>query len=396
MAVREMKTLPHWIIFLCLVGMLLSIELTRIHVFVHTDPSYHSVCAMSEGINCETVAISPYAVFAGIPVSIWGIVGYFFMGMLALWGRTQRRLHPSWPFGFLLLLSAFSLTTSAVLGYISATQIDSLCIFCLGSYAVNLALFVLTLVAWRRSSVSLRGLLAGDIKAFVGKPALAAVLVISGMVVIVALKWFLPTYWTMPGWSDLPKLPSGVDSQGHHWMGAKDTTWTLVEFSDYECPHCRAAHKAIRILAAKYPDKIRLVHRHLPLDQACLPSLHRPFHRHACRFAEAAECAGLQGRFWEMNDALFSTQETVKADTVDPVDLAVRLGLHRLEFERCLNSHATAERIDIDVRESQARNLTGTPSFLLGNRLFLGRIPEAELVRWISTRPEGPSQDESK
>lgn len=56
----------------------------RIHVFVHTDPSYHSVCAMSDGVNCETVAVSPYSVFAGLPVSVWGIAGYVVLGGLAL------------------------------------------------------------------------------------------------------------------------------------------------------------------------------------------------------------------------------------------------------------------------------------------------------------------------
>ena len=58
-------------VLLCLLGLGVSIELSRIHVFVHTDPSYHSVCAMSEGVNCETVAASPYSVFAGLPVAVW-------------------------------------------------------------------------------------------------------------------------------------------------------------------------------------------------------------------------------------------------------------------------------------------------------------------------------------
>ena len=59
-------------ILLYLLGVLVSIELTRIHLFVHTDPAYQSVCAVSEGVNCETVAISPYSVFAGLPVSVDG------------------------------------------------------------------------------------------------------------------------------------------------------------------------------------------------------------------------------------------------------------------------------------------------------------------------------------
>jgi protein-disulfide isomerase len=116
---------------------------------------------------------------------------------------------------------------------------------------------------------------------------------------------------------------------------------------------------------------------------ACHPGLRRPFHAYACRFAEAAECAGQQGRFWEMNDALFSVQKTTKSRNVDPVGLAVRLGLNRAEFKRCLQGHATAARIAVDVREAMARKLNGTPSFLVGERLFVGRIPEAELEQLL-------------
>jgi len=379
---------PRWLALcsalLCLAGVGVSIELTRIHVFVHTDPSYHSVCAMSEGINCETVAVSPYSVFAGVPVSVWGLAGYLLMGALALLGAVRRRPHAAWPWGLLLLLTSFSLLTSATLAWISATRIDSLCLFCLGSYAINVALFVVCVAAARRTKVGWRRLLSLDLGVLQSRPSVAALVAIGGLAGLAVLRSSMPAYWKTPGWHDLPQLASGSDSHGHHWIGARRPVLTVVEFSDYECPHCRAAHKAMRVLAAKYPRKLRLVHRHLPLDMACHPGLRRPFHRRACLFAEAAECAGRQGRFWEMNDALFSIQERVKTDSVDPVELAVRLGLDRAAFKRCLASHATAPRIEKDVRAAMARRLRGTPSFIVGDKLFLGRIPPEELARRLA------------
>lgn len=372
---------------LSLLGVAVAIELTRIHIFVHTDPSYHSVCAMSEGVNCETVAVSPYSVFAGLPVSVWGLVGYLVMGGLALWFLGKRRLHPTWPLGLLLVLSAFSVATSAVLAFISATRIDSFCLFCMGSYAINTGLFIVSLIAWKQTRARAWDLGLDDVKALIARPVVFAVLAMAGVVTLGALLAFVPSYWTTPGWSDLPKLVFGDDDSGHHWIGARNPKLTIVEFSDYECPHCRAAHKAMRVLVAKHPEQIRLVHRHLPLDMACHPGLGRPFHARACLFAESAECAGVQGRFWEMNDALFSIQESVKTEDVDPVELAVRLGLNRSDFKRCLESHATTERVAVDVRESMSRKLTGTPSFLVGERLFMGRIPEAELEQLLVATP---------
>jgi protein-disulfide isomerase/uncharacterized membrane protein len=373
---------------LCIAGIGVSAELTRIHVFVHTDPDYHSVCAVSEGVNCETVAASPFSVFAGAPVSVWGMGGYALMGLLALWGLIRRRrLHETWPLGLLLLLTAVSVATSAALAFISLTRIDSLCLFCTASYAINLGLLSLVIVAIRRADLRFIELLALDARALASRPVVTIVIIGAMVSAAIALPRLIPAYWKTPEWLDLPALDTGVNPEGHHWIGSKTPAVTIVEFSDYECPHCRAAHKAIRVLAARYPDEIQLVHRHFPLDMACNPRIPRPFHARACFFAEAAECAGREGRFWEMNDALFSIQDTVKTENVNPVDLAVRLGLNRSEFKQCLERHATAGRIADDLEEAAARKLKGTPSFLIGDRLFLGKVPENEIERLLK-RPQ--------
>ncbi len=390
-------SLPRWLmrsfVVLCLLGLAVSAQLTRIHVLVHTDPNYHSVCAMSEGVNCETVAASPYSVFAGLPVSVWGILGYLVMGGLGLCAAARRRPHATWPLGLLLLLSFFSVTVSAWLGFISVTRIDSLCLFCMASYGINLALLAVALVARSRMRGRLVPLLRDDAKSLLHRPTRLAAMVLAGLAILGALYAFVPTYWRTPGWSDLPKLATGTDQAGHHWIGCESPRATIVEFSDYECPYCRGAHKAMRLLAAQAPDQIRLVHRHFPLDMACNPSVPRPFHGRACLFAEAAECAGLQGRFWEMNDALFSVQEKARAPDVEPTELAVRIGLNRSEFKRCLESHATAARIAADVKEGMSRNLTGTPSFILGDRAFMGRLPDDLLESVIGTRSINSSKE---
>jgi uncharacterized membrane protein/protein-disulfide isomerase len=372
---------------LCLLGVAVSVELSRIHVFVHTDPSYHTLCAVSEAVNCETVAASPWAVFAGLPVSLWGVLGYLVMGILALWGWSKKRLHPTWPWGLLLLLSSFSVAASAILAYISFTRIDSLCLFCMTSYALSLALLVVAVLATRTPSRRSVNLLGQDAKAAIARPRVLLPLALVGLVAVVLLEVYVPPYWRTPGWADLPSLAAGTDQQGHHWIGAEKPALTLIEFSDYECPHCRAAHKNIRLMAGKLANQVRLVHRHLPLDMACHPGIGRPFHARACLFAEAAECAALQGRFWEMNDALFSMQERVKAKDMDPVDLAVRLGLDRRRFKHCLESHETAPRVQADLHESMERRLDGTPTFIVGEKVFLGRLSELDLAGLLRGSP---------
>jgi protein-disulfide isomerase/uncharacterized membrane protein len=342
---------------------------------------------MSEGVNCETVAISPYSVFAGLPVSAWGFFAYLVMGVLALWSLSKRRLHATWPFGLFLVLTSVSVAVSALLAFISATRIDSVCLFCMGSYLLNAGLMVVSLFAWRNTQKHVLVLVLDDVKSLSARPIGTALFGMSSVAIVAALIAFVPAYWRSPGWSDLPKLVTGNDESGHHWIGAREPGLAIVEFSDYECPHCRAAHKAIRLLSAKYPDQIRLVHRHFPLDMACNSDLDRPFHTRACLFAEATECAALQSRFWQMNDAIFSLQETTKTEDVDPIKLAVQLGLDRLEFKNCLESHATAKRVEADVDEGIFKKLKGTPTFVIGERLFMGKITEEQLKQLIGTKP---------
>jgi uncharacterized membrane protein/protein-disulfide isomerase len=368
------------ILLLCWIGMGLSVELTRIHLLVHTDPDYHSVCAISENVNCETVAASPYSVFWGLPVSLWGMVGYAFIGLVAVFALRNRR---PWPWGVLFLLALASLIASMLLAFVSVTLIDSVCLFCLVAYAINLALLVLCSVVVKRLPFRTRDLLAKDAKELVKGLKLAIGLVLPCLVVIALLIALVPPYWRTPGWSDLPKLDSGTEDGWMHWIGARDPEITIVEFSDYECPHCREAHKAVRLLVAEHRERIRLVHRHLPLGMACHPGLSKPFHKRACAFAEAAECAGLQDAFWEMNDALFSIQGTVKAIDVDLVHLAVRLGLDRSRFKKCLDGREVADRIALSIEAAMKKKLRGTPSFLVGEHVFLGRIPREEMERLL-------------
>jgi protein-disulfide isomerase/uncharacterized membrane protein len=360
---------------LCAAGLGLSVELTRIHALTHLDPTFHSLCAVSEQVNCETVAQSPYSVALGLPISVWGLLAYVAMGFLACWGLTSRRLHPLWPRGLLALMFTLSLLVSLVLGAISFTRIDSMCLFCMGSYAVNLALFVLGALLVRRSEASPLALVAADLGALASRPVMAGAFGLCAAVVVAALMLAVPPYWEHPAWRDLPVLPEGVDGVGHHWIGAKSPKVTVVEFSDYECPHCRRAHKEMRLLAARRPDDVRLVHRHFPLDRACNPQVKRKFHERACEFARAAECAGEQDRFWAMNDALFSLQEGGRAEDLDPELVAVQLGLDRSAFVDCMSGAKARARVDADVAEAAKRGVAGTPTYFVGEQAYPGGIP---------------------
>ena len=368
------------VLALSAVGLGVAVHLTRIHYFTHTDPAYHSICAVSEKVNCETVAESAYSVFLGLPVSVWGLLAYALTAALAGFGLSRSRLHPTWPFGALFCLATAALAGSLILAYLSFFRIDSMCIFCMILYALNTALFALCVALAVRTRRSPVALVAADLRAALGRPVPVLILVAIAGAAVAAAEIHVPPYWIHLGWSELPDLPTGVDAEGRNWIGAEKPTVVVTEFSDYECPHCRRAHRNIRQMAARYPDAVRLVHRHQPLDDACNPALKKPFHKRACELSRAVECAGAQGRFWEMNDAVFSIMDEVRASEVDLNELAVRIGLDRSVFQECLASAAPRRKIAADIADAERRGVEGTPTYFIGAQMFPGGFEESILA----------------
>jgi protein-disulfide isomerase len=152
--------------------------------------------------------------------------------------------------------------------------------------------------------------------------------------------------------------PTGkLKIEGGYMLGSKDAPYTVVEFTDYECPFCRQFEMTtFPQLRKKYIDtgKIRFVSRNLPLS----------IHPHAARAALAVMCAGDQGQFWKMRDLVFANQKALTDDGLaqDAKDLSLDLAV----FQSCLDTKKHAPEIRSDVKEAASLQLDATPSFLVG------------------------------
>lgn len=364
---------------LSIVGMVVAGELIRIHIMVHTDPSYHSFCALSETVNCDTVAESPYAVFWFLPVAIWGILGYIAIGILSLWGlKTRRQGKTSWPSFILLMLTTFSVIVDIILGYISHKLIRSFCVFCISSYAISFLQFIISIANLKAYSVTVMQSLIEDfiyVKNNLMKIVTAGII---GVICLGLLYMFYPRYWIhemeSSGEEIKHKISRGITEDGLPWIGAKNPMLTIIEFSDYQCPHCRRAHSRIRELIKQNPQKLRMVHRHYPLDNQCNPILQgKSFHKKACLFSRMAICAQKQNKFWEMNDLLFEQQSS--SAQITPDEYAKRIGLKIDQFNSCLESTETMDELKRDIDDGIKLRIVGTPTFLVNDQLYPGMIP---------------------
>ena len=139
-----------------------------------------------------------------------------------------------------------------------------------------------------------------------------------------------------------------------HAQGPEDAPVTLVEYGDFECPHCGRAHPIVKAIQRQMGDRLRFVFRHFPLAQV---------HPHAQHAAEMAEAAGYQGRFWEMHDTLFVNQQALEDE--DLTSYAAALGIEARWAAASLAAHTFAGKVRGDFMSGVRGGVNGTPTFFI-------------------------------
>ncbi|HEX7623038.1 MAG TPA: vitamin K epoxide reductase family protein [Anaeromyxobacteraceae bacterium] len=360
-------------VILSAAGLAVSLVLARIHAlaFAGAGPSF---CSLGETVNCDRVALSPFSMFLGIPLAFWGAFAYASMLVLALSGLRGRSASSSWPTGLLLILTGTAATVSIPLAVASAFVLRSLCLLCAATWAIDWALFGVTFRHGRQAGGAAQ-VMVHDLQAIARRPAhaLAGAAIVTGLIV-----GALALYSTTLSNSAAAHASSRTQAPPppHPEPAVGQSNLTIFEFSDYECPHCAQAHRELRAALAGRQDA-RLEHLNFPLDQACNPAVLRPLHRSACALARAAICARDQGRFWEMNDALYANQEARR-----PVeDLAASVGLDIVALRRCVDAPETERRLGEEIAAGVRAGVAATPSYVVGRALYQGAVPARVLER---------------
>jgi protein-disulfide isomerase len=157
-----------------------------------------------------------------------------------------------------------------------------------------------------------------------------------------------------------------------HMQGSGEAPVTLVEYGDYECPHCGRAYPIVEELRRNFGDRLRFVFRNFPLTQV---------HAHAEMAAEAAEAAGAQGRFWEMHEALFTHQNAL--DTSHLVQYAGRLRINAAQLGEALTAHTFRDRVREDFMSGVRSGVNGTPTFFINGLRHDGPFDLSSLTEAI-------------
>jgi protein-disulfide isomerase len=374
---------------LALAGLVVAALLARVHSQAHAG--IESFCTVSDVVNCDRVATSPYSVFLGLPVAVWGLIGYAAAAAASGWGLAGRRPHPRWPAGLLFLLAAAASFASVALALVSEFAIGALCLLCAASWTIS---FALLLAAWRACQPEgVAAAVGADADAVRARPLRFASLAAAAVLGIAVAAVAYPRYWVRAAppagtpsaaapLAPAPPVPAAAAPPAAPGAsGARPPApsrpagpLTVVVYSDYECPFCALQHEEVRSLLAGRRD-VTLVHRQFPLDASCNPLLKKQMHPAACALARAAICADEQGRLEEMDEALFRSQRA----RVPVEALASRLGLDLARFRSCLSSAEADRRLAADVTAGIRDGVRATPTYVVDGQPYPGRFP-AELL----------------
>jgi protein-disulfide isomerase len=178
--------------------------------------------------------------------------------------------------------------------------------------------------------------------------------------------------------NDTPHLVLPVSEGRDHIRGPRKAALTLVEYGDFECPHCGQAYPVVEDVRRRLGDQMRFVYRHFPLVNA---------HPHAEAAAEAAEAAGAQHHFWEMHDLLFEHQDMLEDRDLLAYAHAIPLDVARFVAELGRGIHAP--RVHEDFLGGVRSGVNGTPTFFINGARYDGPRDVESMVAALEFVREG-------
>ena len=380
---------------LILIGIVVTIDLAYIYYQANfNEHALPSFCSVNDFIDCDGVARTVESQFLGVPLAYWGLFLYVFMGIMLMVDWLKKA--PIFKFmevfknkfHYIAALGLISFLISMTLFGISYFEIKKLCIMCLVTYVLN---FIIGLVAAAGIEAHFFGAIKQSWQDFVDalKPLPYRYAFI--FVMIAACGFF---YWTFSSakfspalkgyraFGEFLKLKSNIYAVEGNVLGSKDDDAVVLEvYSDYMCPICYTANIMVHKVVRDFKN-VRVEHHNMPLDKACNKYMNDDFHIGSCINAKYGLAAEKQGKFWEVESALFEKRASTEEDILKMLkESGIKLNFKQLKEDA--NSKEVADAINKDIDFAFSKGMVGTPSLKIGNDFSMGVKPYPELKEWL-------------
>ena len=399
------------ILVLALAGFASAATSTYVHYQLTQDPGYTSFCDINERVSCTQVYLSRFGSVGPVPVAL---LGAFWFGLVLLLtvagGRGSSELGENVG-GYLLVLSTLGLAVVLFLGYVSFTELGTLCVLCAVVYVAVVGIFLLSGAAASVPMLSMPRRMAADLGRLVRTPAAMGVaglyLVLTAAVVVAfPADHGAPVSQSGPGapsapatgspdagseferfWDAQPRVDLPVPREGEQVL--------VLKFNDYQCPSCARSYLDYEPIFARYesshPGAVRHVSLDYPLDPECNEQTPRGGHLGACEAAVAVRLARRAGRDEQMARWLYENQESLSRETIREA-LAHVAGM--TDFDAMYE--VTLEAVKADIALGGTVEIEATPTFVINGVMIKGGLQsqffDAAIALELERAAAGPAR----
>jgi uncharacterized membrane protein/protein-disulfide isomerase len=362
-----------------LLGLIASSLATYVHYNLIRNPDYASFCDINATVSCKAAYLSRYGSIAGVPVAVGGII-FFAWVLLMLWGsRGKSRISDSTP-AYLFAGSTLALAFVLYLAYASFFILKEVCPLCVATYVAVIGVFMISGGASSVPMSSLPKRILTDIRVLVATP-LALVI---ALLFVVGTAWGVsafPSETIRPAAVDVQTLTADQQSELARWwdMQPKNASFPIpnegatvqiVEFADFQCPHCKQMYFAYKPIIDKFladhPKDVTFVFKTWPLNSNCNANVASAAFVASCDAAAAYAMAKPKGTSEALKDWFFLHQEELSPTTVRRVAAETgKIGDFDTQYEKAIREVKT------DIALGASVGVNSTPSFFVNGR----RIP---------------------
>lgn len=375
------------ILFFAFIGFLTTIKLALIYYDSNFNPyALPSFCSVNSFIDCDGIAQTIHSQFLGVPLAYWGMGLYLFVLFLVFVDKLKEIKFLGFlnvfksPFAYISSLGYISFAISMILASVSIFEIKKICILCLFTYFLNLCIAITATDFEAGVSESFKVSIKDFMDALKIRKYLisflALMILTSSVLAYTTLSFcFTPQvkrYKAITKYAEMKTNPFRVSG---NVLGDANAKMIVYIYTDYRCPICRA-YNVITHRAAQELGGFQIIHRNLPLDDACNKNIPKPFHEGACMLAKYSIAAENQGRFWDLNSELFE-KEPKNEDAV--LKLAKSMGFDTIKLRKDAESIKTKEILNKDIDNAVELGIDGTPTIVINGKVYQGIKPYYEL-----------------
>lgn len=385
-----------------------GVYLTLVHLdYLSGIKTIAGACQSLSAQGCAVTA-GRFGSIAGIPVATIGLAGAASVLMVGLAALRRRDAWEDPNRTVLLALTGFSVAASLTMGVLSTIE-DSFCPFCLIWYGLNIAMFAAAFVVRNRGRAKLDTL--DDLTSAPGFLALGsfALALLLGIFIYNSRRATMEEKEQQMVTDHAPEIAERILMKNqtlenrvtvpalldNPTKGPSEAEIVIVEFGDFECPHCQRLWNSMNEYLATTERSVQVRFANFPLHSKCNPGIN-DLHPHACDAAVAGVCAEQQGKFWEMGQLMFDHQKDL-----EPAELreyASEAGLDLAAYDTCIASPDTMTQIRFDIGMGIKLDIKSTPTFFVNGYPVAGAFPApilAEVIEQILAHQNGEAPAQS-